>query len=164
MPTDADIDPDVIEFFVAFERASRDADLATLTGCFLDHFLVGDAQDARPVPRAAFLEALPGRSAAAAAAGLSPATLTDLSVVALDEHWVLARTRWSAERAGGPALVMASTFLLRRHDGGLGIAAYLNHEGLGLRPGTTSSAAAPRAFGTSTGDGETVGEPSPPLP
>lgn len=159
--TDPDTAPDVIAFFAGFERASSEVDLAALTGCFLDTFLVGDAHDARQVPRAAFLEALPGRSAAASAAGIGPAALTDLSADPLDEHWVLARTRWSAARAGGPALLMASTFLLRRHDGALRIAAYLNHAGLGLRPATAPGDSDPSARATGPEHRDPADEPPP---
>ena len=38
---------------------------------------------------------------------------------------------------------MASTFRLQRHGGALRIAAYVNHEGLGARPGTAPSVPAP---------------------
>jgi hypothetical protein len=138
-PGDADVAPDVQQFFATFERASGVAEVDALTECFADAFLVGDAQDARPVPRAAFLQALPTRFAAAANAGIGPAVLTGLVAEELDEHWVLARTRWSAPMAGGGTLPMASSFLLHRAEGVLRIAAYLNHEGLGLRPGTAPS-------------------------
>lgn len=147
MPTKPDIDLDVIEFFALFQRASADTDVETLASCFLDSFLVGDAHDARTVPRDAFLQALAGRSAAATAAGIGPAALTALSVDALDPHWFLARTQWSAPRAGAADLVMSSTFLLRRHDGALRVATYLNHEGLGLRGDATPNAAKPRTDG-----------------
>jgi hypothetical protein len=64
-------------------------------------------------------------------AGLGAATLTALSHSRLDDHYLLARTEWSAARdAGGEPLQLASSYLL--HDDGdeLRIVLYLNHLGL----------------------------------
>lgn len=133
-------DDDVRSFFATFEAASGAGDTAALGACFAETFLAGDAEGARPVPREAFLAALPTRLAAATAAGLGPAALVDLEIDRLDEHWAVARTRWLAPRPGSEPLVMASTYLLHRRDGAVRITAYLNHEGLPLRsPGSAAA-------------------------
>ncbi len=127
-------DADIRSFFSLFERAGGAGDTEALAGCFAETFLAGDADGASPVPREAFLAALPARTAAAAARGIGPAHLTSLDVVQLDDHWLVARTRWNAPREGADGMPMASTFLLHRRADGLRIVAYLNHEGLGVSP------------------------------
>ncbi|NES13172.1 MULTISPECIES: nuclear transport factor 2 family protein [Micromonospora] len=98
---------------------------------FSDPFLLADDAGARPVPRAAFLAALPRRARLFADAGLGPATLTGLTCQRLDDRYVLARTDWDAPRAAGGAPVrLASSYLL--HDDGerFRVVLYLNHQGL----------------------------------
>ncbi|MCW3843778.1 DUF4440 domain-containing protein [Micromonospora yasonensis] len=116
-------------FFAAFSPAAGDAD--GFGELFGDPFLLADDAGARPVPRAAFLAALPRRAQLFADAGLGPAMLTDLTYDRLDERYVLARTDWDAPRvAGGEPVRLASSYLL--HDDGdrLRIVLYLNHQGL----------------------------------
>jgi hypothetical protein len=119
------------QFFAEFSTASDTLDLDVLARCFADPFLSAGAGGARPVSRAAFLQALPRRAQMFADAGLGAATLTALSHSRLDDHYLLARTEWSAARdAGGEPLQLASSYLL--HDDGdeLRIVLYLNHLGL----------------------------------
>ncbi|WP_238014410.1 hypothetical protein KZZ52_32310 [Dactylosporangium sp. AC04546] len=121
----------VTAFFESFRVASDALDTTTLAGCFADAFLAADPGGARPVPRDAFLQALPRRAQMFADAGVGRAELTDLRVQPLDEHYRLVRTEWSAPRLdGGAAVPLASSFLL--HDDGetLRIVLYLNHQGL----------------------------------
>jgi len=122
----------VREFFDVFAAASGDLALDVLAGCFADPFLSADATGSRPVPREAFLAALPRRRRAFADAGLGPAELTALDQQRLDEHYLLVSTRWSAPRpAGGEPAELSSSFLLYDDGDRLRIVLYLNHQGLG---------------------------------
>ncbi len=123
--------PEVREFIDRFAAASDSLDAAALTECFAEVFLAGDAAGAQPVPRPAFLQALPRRAQAFADAGIGRARLSSLSCELLDAHYVLARTEWTAPRtAGGEPVRLVSSFLLHRGTGGFRIVCYLNHEGL----------------------------------
>jgi hypothetical protein len=95
--------------------------------CFADVFLAGDAAGIKPVTRQVFLESLPKRAEMLARAGLQSPALADLSFESLDDHYILARTVWTAG-AGR----LASSYLLHRRDGALRVVVYLNHEGLGV--------------------------------
>jgi ketosteroid isomerase-like protein len=124
-------DSRIREFFAEFSTASDALDLDVLARCFADPFLSADATGARPVPRAAFLRALPRRAQMFADAGLGAATLTELSHSRLDDHYLLARTQWCVPRdAGGEPLQLASSYLLHDDGGELRIVLYLNHLGL----------------------------------
>lgn len=126
--------PDLNRFFDVFTQAGDGIDTETLTGCFAESFLAGDASGARPVSRQAFLQALPRRAKMFAEAGIGPAVLDSLAPERLDDHYVLVRTTWTAPRAGGGAPVrLVSSYLLYRAElGAYRIVAYLNHEGLAL--------------------------------
>ncbi|MFG2052601.1 hypothetical protein ACGFI9_01100 [Micromonospora sp. NPDC048930] len=116
-------------FFAAFSPAAGAAD--GFGELFADPFLLADEAGARPVPRAAFLAALPRRTQLFADAGLGPATLTDLSYQRLDDRYVLARTEWDAPRRDGGAPVrLASSYLLHDDAGRFRVVLYLNHQGL----------------------------------
>jgi hypothetical protein len=121
---------DVTRFLHTFQRASHELDLKVLEGCFAEVFLAADAKGSQAVPRQAFLDALPGRATAAAAAGIGRAVLQSASTQALDDHWILLRTTWAAPRSNDQDLQMASSFLLHRDGPELRAAVYLNHEGL----------------------------------
>jgi hypothetical protein len=118
-------------FFGTFADAGGTLDLDALAGCFADPFLSADANGARPVPRSAFLQALPRRAEMFAKAGLGSAKLTALTETRLDPHYVLVRAEWHAPRtAGGDPVRLASSFLVHDDGGHLRIVLYLNHEGL----------------------------------
>jgi hypothetical protein len=118
-------------FFEIFADASGTLDLDVLAGCFADPFLSADADGATPVPRSAFLQALPRRAEMFAQAGLGSAQLTSLTETRLDPHYLLVRTEWHAPRtAGGDPVRLASSFLLHEHGDDVRIVLYLNHEGL----------------------------------
>ncbi|MEV0232129.1 hypothetical protein [Nonomuraea sp. NPDC050786] len=121
-------------FFDVFARAGDTLDTDALTGCFAEAFLAGDAAGARPVPRPAFLQALPGRAKMFADAGIGPAVLDSLTHEELDDHYVLARTTWTAHRTdGGDPARLASSYVLHRDaDGAYRIVVYLNHQGVPL--------------------------------
>jgi hypothetical protein len=123
-----DVNEDVTRFLDTFQRASHELDLEALKGCFVDVFLAADANGSHAVPRHVFLDALPGR--AAAAAGIGRAVLRSANAQALDDHWILLRTTWAAPRSNDQELQMASSFLLHRDGPELRAAVYLNHEGL----------------------------------
>ncbi|MFI9843585.1 hypothetical protein ACIHFD_41560 [Nonomuraea sp. NPDC051941] len=121
-------------FFDVFARAGDSLDVDTLAGCFAEVFLAGDAGGARPVPRPAFLQALPRRAQMFADAGIGPAALDTLTHQHLDDRYVLVRTEWTAPRtAGGEHVHLSSSYLLHRDaDDTYRIVAYLNHQGLPL--------------------------------
>jgi hypothetical protein len=129
----ADLEDRVAAFLECFRRASSDLDVDAQRGLFAETFLVGDAAGARPVPREAFLQAIPARAAAAEQAGVGRAQLVEASMLRLDESWVLLRTEWSSSLADGGELPMTSTFLLHDDHADLRVTAYLNHRGLPVR-------------------------------
>ncbi len=121
----------VADFLDRFSLGSDRLDPEVLAGCFADTFLAGDADGTRPVPRAAFLEALPRRREMFERAGIGPAALAGSSFDRLDDHYVLLRTTWAAPRTdGGGAVELSSSFLLYRDADAYVAVAYLNHRGL----------------------------------
>lgn len=125
------VEPRVREFFELFAGAGGELRLDLLGYCFADPFLSADASGTRPVPRDAFLQALPRRAQMFADAGVGPAALVSLAADRLDEHYLMVRTTWAAPRlTGGDPVPLESSFLL--HDDGdrLRIVLYLNHRGL----------------------------------
>lgn len=124
-------DGQVQAFFDTFAAASDQLDLARLAELFAETFLAADPAGARPVPRQAFLRALPRRAELFRSAGIARVVLTDLQHHALDDTYVLARTDWRAERAGASIpLRLSSTFILRREEDRLRVVFYLNHQDL----------------------------------
>jgi hypothetical protein len=123
---------DFLQRFTAANHSdSEGGDAGELGGCFADVFLAGDASGARPVPREAFLAAVPRRRQMFAEAGVGEATLTSHAVMELDDHYLLVRTEWSAPRLdGGAPVELSSSFLLHRSDDTATAIAYLNHQGL----------------------------------
>jgi hypothetical protein len=69
----ASLDAEVRQFFDSNARASDPLDPDALGGCFAQVFLAADATGAKPVPRAAFLQALPRRVQMFADAGIHDA-------------------------------------------------------------------------------------------
>ena len=111
--------------------ASDRLDLDRLAELFAETFLAADPAGAQPVPRRAFLAALPRRADLFAAAGISRVVLTGLQHQALDDTYVLARTDWRAERTEASTPVrLSSTFILRRDADRLQVVLYLNHQDL----------------------------------
>ncbi|HEX4907002.1 MAG TPA: hypothetical protein VFW32_00260, partial [Actinomycetes bacterium] len=85
----------------------------------------------QPVPRQAFLHALPGRAELFRSAGIARVVLASLEHHALDDTYVLARTEWRAERTAASTPVrLSSTFILRRDADRLWVVFYLNHQDL----------------------------------
>ena len=132
-------DREVREFFARFESASESLDNDTLRACFSEVFMAADPTGAQPVPLAGFLSVLPQRKEMFAA-GIGPASLTDLTHIDLDEHYVLVHTTWTTERRdasdGAGSVTLLSSYILRRSSDGLRIVFYLNHKDLAdvLRP------------------------------
>lgn len=129
----AQLEERVAAFLEEFREASAALDVDAQRHLFAENFMVGDAEGARPVPREAFLQAIPARAAAAEQGGVGRARLDQASMLRLDDSWVLLRTEWSAPLAGGGELPMTSTFLLHDDRSELRITAYLNHRGLPVR-------------------------------
>jgi ketosteroid isomerase-like protein len=125
-------DGQVQAFFATFAAASDQLDLARLAELFAETFLAADPAGVQPVPRQAFLRALPRRAELFAAAGITRVALTDLQHHALDNTYVLARTDWRAERQGAAStsVRLSSTFILRRDADRLRVVFYLNHQDL----------------------------------
>jgi hypothetical protein len=148
----APLDAEIRHFFDVFSRASGILDLDALAGCFGEVFLAADQDGARPVPRGAFLAALPRRARMFADAGVGPAALVSVTHQRLDEHYLLARTEWTAPRTGGGQVLLSSSFLLRRDADGLRVVLYLNHRGLPPAP-PADQAPGGQAPGTAEGRG-----------
>jgi ketosteroid isomerase-like protein len=129
----SELHPDghVQAFFDTFAAASDPLDVDRLAELFAETFLAADPAGAQPVPRQAFLAALPRRAELFAAAGITRVVLAGLQHQALDDTYVLARTDWRAERttASTPAR-LSSTFILRRDSDRLQVVFYLNHQDL----------------------------------
>jgi hypothetical protein len=96
---------------------------------FAETFLVGDRNGAHPVSRDRFLQALPGRAAIFAQAGIGTPELAETDVTILDDHYLLVRTQWVAPRAHGEPVQLASSYLLHHDGNALRVVAYLNHKG-----------------------------------
>lgn len=126
----AQLEGRVAAFLESFREASAALDVDGQRALFAETFLVGDASGARPVPREAFLQAIPARAAAAEQAGVGRAQLVEASMLRLDGAWVLLRTEWSSPLADGGELPMTSTFLLHDDGAELRVTTYLNHRGL----------------------------------
>lgn len=131
----AHLDPPVTAFLETFRAGIATLDLDGLRNCFAETFLAGDGNGAVPVPREAFLSALPARASAAEKAGIGSARLVDATAQRLDDRWTLLSTAWSAPLHSGGELPMSSTFLLHDDGSGARAAVYLNHQGLPLRSG-----------------------------
>ena len=124
-------DAQVQAFFDTFTAASDQLDTDRLAELFAETFLAADPAGVQPVPRQAFLAALPRRAELFGAAGITRVVLVDLHHHALDDTYVLARTDWRAERAGASTPVrLSSTFILRREEDRLQVVFYLNHQDL----------------------------------
>jgi ketosteroid isomerase-like protein len=118
-------------FFDTFTAASDQLDVERLAELFAETFLAADPAGAQPVPRQAFLHALPRRAELFSAAGIARVVLDDLQHQALDDTYVLASTVWRGERTGTSTPVrLSSTFILRRDADRLRVVFYLNHQDL----------------------------------
>jgi hypothetical protein len=130
MPDPELLDIELRRFFAEFSRAKDAPDLETRGACFADAFLAAGPAGAKPMTRPEFLRAISRRARTFADAGLGPATLDSLTHQQLDEHYVLARTEWTAARSGGgPPARLSSSYLLHRQTDGFRIVLYLNHQG-----------------------------------
>ncbi|WP_436526757.1 nuclear transport factor 2 family protein [Actinoplanes sp. HUAS TT8] len=115
----------VEQFFDTFTTLAPDQ----IGDCFADHFLIADPTGARPISRADFLHALPRRAEMFATLGIGRAELSELTSTRLDQHYVLARTEWTAPRlTGGDPVTMISSYLLHDDGTGLQVVLYLNHK------------------------------------
>ncbi|HEX6674735.1 MAG TPA: DUF4440 domain-containing protein [Actinomycetes bacterium] len=125
------LDAQVGAFFDTFAAAGDQLDVDQLAALFAETFLAADPAGARPVPRQAFLQALPRRAELFRAAGITRVVLVDLQHHALDDTYVLARTDWQGERSTASTPVrLSSTFILRRDADQLRVVFYLNHQDL----------------------------------
>jgi ketosteroid isomerase-like protein len=125
------LDGQVEAFFATFAAASDQLDVDRLAELFAETFCAADPAGVQPVPRQAFLAALPRRAELFAAAGIARVVLADLRHQALDATYVLARTDWRGERIGASTPVrLSSTFILRRDADRLRVVFYLNHQDL----------------------------------
>ena len=125
------LDGQVEAFFDTFAAASDQLDVDRLAELFAETFLAADPAGVQPVPRQAFLHALPRRAELFAAAGIARVVLTNVQHHALDDTYVLARTDWRGERTEASTPVrLSSTFILRRDADRLRVVFYLNHQDL----------------------------------
>ena len=134
--------PDVREFFERYERASRNLDADVLTRCFADQFLSLDSSSAHALTPPALMAALPRRKALFESIG-SGLELNELAETRLDDDHTLVRTSWMLRRRGGesphPPIMLKSTFVLRREQGGWRIVLYLNHQDMGMLFGAVAT-------------------------
>jgi len=120
------LDPDIRAFLPEFER--RGADPESDAGeQFADQFVTSGPQQAMVVTREALVASLPRRRQMFAGAGVGSARCIDAAQLDLDDHHLLVRSDWDADRTGAEPLRLESTFLLRRDNDGPRILAYLNH-------------------------------------
>jgi ketosteroid isomerase-like protein len=135
--------PDVREFFERYERASRNLDADVLTRCFADQFLSLDSSSAHALTPPALMAALPRRKALFESIGSDGLELNELAETRLDDDHTLVRTSWMLRRRGGesphPPIMLKSTFVLRREQGGWRIVLYLNHQDMGMLFGAVAT-------------------------
>lgn len=118
------------DFLRRFTAASEADDTEMLGGCFAAVFLAGDGNGVRPVARDEFLAAVPRRRQMFADAGVGAARPSCHTVTALDQHYLLVRTEWTAPRlGGGDPVELSSSFLLHVDSETTTAIAYLNHKG-----------------------------------
>jgi hypothetical protein len=119
---------EVRAFFDEFERNSAELAIDRIAAQFADTFMNADPQRAMPVPKAAFIAALPQREKMFEAAGISRVRLASVRETVLDPMHVLAVTDWIAESTDGAEIPLASSFILRRQGSSLVVVFYLNHQ------------------------------------
>ncbi|GAA1256878.1 hypothetical protein GCM10009677_03900 [Sphaerisporangium rubeum] len=127
------VSEEVRTFFEEFSRAGDTLDTTAISTQFADTFLSADPSGTQPVPRSAFLAALPAREKLFASIGVGSIHLTSLTETRLDDHYILVDTRWQGTPAtpGGEPLDLSSAYILHRApDGTLRIVFYLNHQDL----------------------------------
>lgn len=119
---------EVRAFFDEFERNSAELAIDRIAAQFADTFMNADPQRAMPVPKAAFIAALPQRGKMFEAAGISQVRLASVRETVLDPMHVLAVTDWIAESTDGDEIPLASSFILRRQGSSFVVIFYLNHQ------------------------------------
>jgi hypothetical protein len=125
------VSDDVRVFFDDFERSSRAMDLDAIGQQFADVFMSADPSGVVPVPKAAFLAALPKREKMFSSAGVTGIRLTTVREMALDSTYTLVTTDWIADVSAGAEIPLKSTFILRRDGSSLKVVFYLNHQDIG---------------------------------
>jgi hypothetical protein len=118
---------DVAEFFDRFATANDGAG-------FYPTLLTLDPVSVTPVTREQVVASLPKRKEFFAGLGISGMTLDSLDESPVDEQHTLVRSTWRLERTESSTVpegtTFASTYLLRKVDGGWQIVVYLNHQDL----------------------------------
>lgn len=125
------VSDDVQAFFAEFERAGNTLDAEATSRQFADTFMSADPAQAIPVPKAAFLAALPNREKMFASIGVTGMRLSAISQTSLDDNYVLVDTEWTCTMTSREAepLTLASAFILHRGENGtFQIVFYLNHQ------------------------------------
>ena len=126
MPT---VSPEIEAFFEEFERAGNVLDLKSIEAQYAPFFLSADPNGTQPVPRDAFLAALPKRREMFASVGGTVSHLTGIRETRLDANYVLVDTDWvMSVGTGGEDIDLSSMFMLRNEGGDLRIVLYLNHQ------------------------------------
>ena len=132
-------------FFEEFERNSGDLNLDGIGAQFADVFMNADPERVVPVPKAAFLAALPQREKMFSGIGVTRIRLASVRETVLDSLHTLAATDWIAELKDGDELPLASTFVLRRQGASFVVVFYLNHQDIGRLIAARSGADPARA-------------------
>jgi hypothetical protein len=138
MPCDHDVltdldAPDAVKTWLgAFVAATGPGEGAGLDDLFADPFVSGDPTGSMPVPRAAFVQALPAREQMFRTAGWADPALESAQYVALGNHFGALSTTWrmSALDGSDASVRLRSSFVLRQDGGRAEVIAYLNDQDL----------------------------------
>lgn len=99
----------------------------TWASSLVDEVLAIDTNRASMLARATLVASLPTRMKMFENGGVGALHHANGSQLDLDERPLLVTVDWEAKRADGNPLLLRSTFLLRREEGGPRILVYLNH-------------------------------------
>lgn len=117
---------DLTAFLDEFDRISTGAS-TDLAAVFCSPFLAMDRASMHALTPEQLAKVLPARRAMFEAAGVVAVRRGAASETPIDAEHRMLRVEWQAERAGRPAVTLASTFVIRTIDGAPRIAVYINH-------------------------------------
>lgn len=119
------LEPDVQAWLDEFDHRSAGGDGAA--DLFAGSFPVLDPANSFTLTPAVLAAALTQRRAMFDAAGVGTISRVGAQQLRLDAGHVLIRASWTAPRAGRSAVLLESTFLVRREPVGWRVVVYLNH-------------------------------------
>jgi len=119
-------DIDLAAFLDDFDRRSAGPD-SDVTGLFAPTFLALDPARALSLTPSMLAAGLPARRRMFEDAGVGPVRRVAARELRLDDRHSLVSAEWTADRATGEPLRLASMFLVRREPEGWQVLVYLNH-------------------------------------